>query len=277
NGKINKKLWSDLCSLVNSKNKYIFLSAEAKKFLEKYLEKNIENLLKETRSKNTADSVKNSLLNRAIVIDKQYNKAHSHKIYSFEKINKIGEDLLNQGDTSFSEISNSAQADDLVTIIYTSGTTADPKGVTLTNSNFMHNLRTAPPTVGIHKEDRFLSVLPSWHIYERTVEYCTLTVGASTAYSKPFKQILLPDLKAEKPTIMCSVPRIWESLHKGIVDNIKKGSAIQKFIFNWAVEIGQKYKEAEGILNDTLPLLCQRELEMFQLIHILHKPLFQPH
>jgi long-chain acyl-CoA synthetase len=259
NEKISKKFYTIIHSLVNNKNKHIFLSTEAKKFLEKYLEENIENLLKETHSKDTADSVKNSLLNRTVVLDKQYNETHSHQIYSFEKINKIGEDLLNQGDTSFTEIADSAQADDLVTIIYTSGTTADPKGVTLTNSNFMHNLRTAPPTVGIHKEDRFLSVLPSWHIYERTVEYCALTVGASTAYSKPFKQVLLPDLKAEKPTVMCSVPRIWESLHKGIMDNIKKGSTIQRFIFNWAVEIGRKYKEAEGITNDTLPLFDRNE------------------
>ena len=261
NGKINKKLWSDLCSLVkvNSKNKYIFLSAEAKKFLEKYLEENIENLLKETRSKNTADSVKNSLLNRAIVIDRQYNKAHSHKIYSFEKINKIGEDLLNQGDASFSEIAKSAQADDLVTIIYTSGTTADPKGVMLINSNFMHNVRVTPPTQKLNKEDRWLSILPSWHIYERIAEYCALSVGASTAYSKPFKQILLPDLKAEKPTIMCSVPRIWESIYKGIMDNVKKGSTLQKTIFNWAINIGEKYKKAEGIINNTIPLFDRTE------------------
>jgi len=259
NGEINKKLWSNLCSLINSKNKYIFLSAEAKKFLEKYLAENIENLLKETQSKDTANSVKNSLLNRTVVIDKQYNENHSHKIYSFEKINKIGEDLLNQGDASFSEIAKSAQADDLVTIIYTSGTTADPKGVMLTNSNFMHNVRVTPPTQKLNKEDRWLSILPSWHIYERIAEYCALSVGASTAYSKPFKQVLLPDLKAEKPTIICSVPRIWESVYKGIMDNVKKGSAIQRFIFNWAVETGQKYKKAEGILNNTIPLFDRAE------------------
>ncbi len=259
NGKISEKFYTTIHSLVNNKNKHIFLSAEAKKFLEKYLEENIENLLKETHSKETANSVKNSLLNRAVVIDKQYNENHSHKIYSFEKINKIGEDLLAQGDTSFSEIANSTQADDLVTIIYTSGTTADPKGVTLTNSNFMHNLRTAPPFVRINKEDRFLSVLPSWHIYERTVEYCALTIGASTAYSKPFKQVLLPDLLEERPTVMCSVPRIWTSLEKGIKEKVRNGSAIQKSIFNYAIRVGEKYKEAEGILNNTFPLFDRLE------------------
>jgi len=259
NKEISKKLKSEIGLLIKNKNKHIFLSAEVKKFLEKYLEKNIENLLKETRSKDTADSVKKSLMNRAVVIDGQYNKTHSHKIYSFEKINKIGEDLLAQGDVSFSEVAKSSQPDDLATIIYTSGTTSDPKGVMLTNSNFMHNALNAPIAITINKEDNFLSVLPSWHVYERSVEYCALCVGASTAYSKPFKQVLLPDLVNEKPSVMVSVPRIWESLYKGILDNIKKGSNLQQHIFNWAIKIGEKYKEAEGILNGTWPLFDRPE------------------
>jgi len=259
NKEINKKFKSEIELLIKNKNKHIFLSSEAKKFLEKYLEENIENLLKETRTKDTADSVKNSLINRAVIIDGQYNKTHSHKIYSFEKINKIGEDLLAQGDVSFSEVAKSSQPDDLATIIYTSGTTSDPKGVMLTNSNFMHNVINAPIAITINKDDNFLSVLPSWHVYERIVEYCALHVGASTAYSKPFKQVLLPDLKAEKPTVMCSVPRIWESVYKGIIDNVKKGSPLQKTIFNWAINLGEEYKEAEGILNGTWPLFDRPE------------------
>ncbi|MEA2086924.1 MAG: long-chain fatty acid--CoA ligase [Candidatus Caldatribacteriota bacterium] len=259
NEEINKKFKSEIELLIKSKNKHIFLSSKAKKFLEKYLEENMENLLKETRSKDTADSVKNSLINRAMVIDGQYNKTQSHKIYSFEKINKIGEDLLAQGDVSFSEIAKSGQPDDLATIIYTSGTTSDPKGVMLTNSNFMHNAINAPIAITINKDDNFLSVLPSWHVYERTVEYCALGVGASTAYSKPFKQVLLPDLVNEKPSVMVSVPRIWESVYKGIVDNVKKGSSLQKTIFNWAINLGEEYKEAEGILNGTWPLFDRAE------------------
>jgi len=256
---ISKKFKTEIELSIKNKNKHIFLSSEAEKFLEKYLERNIENLLKETRSKDTVDSVKNSLINRAVVIDGQYNKTHSHKIYSLEKINEIGEDLLAQGDVSFSEIAKSGQPDDLTTIIYTSGTTSDPKGVMLTNSNFMHNAINAPIAITINKDDNFLSVLPSWHVYERIVEYCALRVGASTAYSKPFKQVLLPDLVNEKPSVMVSVPRIWESLHKGILDNIKKGSNLQQHIFNWAIKIGEEYKEAEGTLNGSWPLFDRPE------------------
>src|SRR5665648_22380 len=256
---ISKKFKSEIELSIKNKNKHIFLSSEAKKILEKYLEENIENLLKETHSKDTANSIKNSLINRAVVIDGQYNKTHSHKIYSFEKINKIGEDLLARGDVSFSKIAKSGQPNDLATIIYTSGTTSDPKGVMLTNANFMHNAINAPIAITINKDDNFLSVLPSWHVYERTVEYCALIVGASTAYSKPFKQVLLPDLITEKPSVMVSVPRIWESLYIGILSNIKKGSSLQQHIFNWAINLGEKYKKAEGIINGTWPLFNRPE------------------
>ncbi|MCG2821204.1 MAG: AMP-binding protein, partial [Candidatus Atribacteria bacterium] len=254
NGEISKKFKTEIELLIKNKNKNIFLSAKAKIFLEKYLEKNIGSILKSFGSKDTAGSAKDELLKRVVTLEKEYNKKHSLSIFSFDKINRFGEELLAKGNTKFSEISKTALPEDLVTIIYTSGTTADPKGVMLTNSNFIHNIRVTPPTQRLNKEDRYLSILPSWHIFERTVEYIALSTGASTAYSKPFKQILLPDLKAEKPTILCSVPRIWESIYKGVIDKAKKGSTLQKTIFNWAIGVGEKYKKAEGILNNTLPL-----------------------
>jgi len=269
--KINEKFKSEIESLIKNGNKYIFLSKKAKLFLEDYLQKNSEILFKSNESKKNIGSLKTDLLKKAFIIEKNHNQKNSLSIFSFEEINKIGEKKLAKGNTDFSEISKTALPEDLVTIIYTSGTTADPKGVMLLNSNFAHNIRTAPPTVGIKKEDRFLSVLPSWHIYERTVEYCALAVGASTSYSKPFKQILLPDLKKEKPTIVCSVPRIWESVYKGIMDNVKKGSSIQKIVFNWAIRVGEKYKEAEGISKQILPLFDRAEFSAKEIAHAKRK------
>jgi len=257
--KISKKFLAAIHYLIRNQRKVFFLSEKAKTFLKKYLEDNINEIIKFTKSKNGADFIQNSLLKRTTVIEKNYNEIHSPAIFSFNEINRLGEKLLAKGDTKFSEISKTALPEDLVTIIYTSGTTADQKGVMLTNSNFMHNAINAPIAITINKDDNFLSVLPSWHVYERIVEYCALRVGASTAYSKPFKQVLLPDLKTEKPTVMCSVPRIWESLHKGILDNIKKGSNLQQLIFHWAIKTGEEYKEAEGILNGTWPLFDRPE------------------
>jgi len=257
--KISKKILAAIHYMVRNQRKVFFLSDKAKTFLKKYLEDNIDEIIKFTKSKDSADFIQNSLLKRTIVIEKNYNEIHSPAIFSFDEINRLGEKLLAKGDTRFSEISKTALPEDLVTIIYTSGTTADPKGVMLTNSNFMHNVRVTPPTQELNEKDRWLSVLPSWHIFERTAEYLSLSTGASTAYSKPFKQVLLPDLKDEKPTVICSVPRVWESVYKGIMDNVKKGSSLQKTIFNWAINLGRKYKNAEGILNNTIPLFDRSE------------------
>ena len=257
--KISKKFLAAIHYMIRNQRKVFFLSEKAKTFLKKYLEDNINEIIEFTKSKDDADFIQNSLLKRTVVIEKNYNEIHSPAIFSFNKINQIGEDLLAKGDTRFLEISKTALPEELVTIIYTSGTTADPKGVMLTNSNFMHQIRVTPPAQELNQEDGWLSVLPSWHILERTAEYLVLSTGALTAYSKPFKQVLLPDLITIKPTVIVSVPRIWESVYKGIIDNVKKGSNIQKAIFNWAISMGEKYKKAEGILNNTIPLFNRAE------------------
>ena len=258
-GKISKKFLAAIHYMIRNQRKVFFLSEKAKTFLKKYLEDNIDEIIKFTKSKDGADFIQNSLIKRTIVIEKNYNEIHSPKIFSFDEINRLGEKLLAKGDMKFSEISKTALPEDLVTIIYTSGTTADPKGVMLINSNFMHQIRVTPPAQELNQEDRWLSVLPSWHILERTAEYLVLSVGALTAYSKPYKQVLLPDLITIKPTVIVSVPRIWESVYKGIIDNVKKGSNIQKAIFNWAISMGEEYKKAEGILNDAIPLFDRAE------------------
>jgi long-subunit acyl-CoA synthetase (AMP-forming) len=263
--KISKKFLAAIHYMIRNQRKVFFLSEKAKTFLKKYLEDNIDEIIKFTKSKKGADFIQNSLLKRTIIIEKYYNEIHSPTIFSFDEINRLGEELLAKGDTRFSEISKTALSEELVTIIYTSGTTSDPKGVMLTNSNFMHQIRVTPPTQGFNKEDRWLSILPSWHIYERTAEYLVLSTGALTAYSKPYKQVLLPDLINIKPTVIASVPRIWESVYKGIMDNVKKGSSLQKIIFNWAINLGEKYKRAEGILSNTIPLFDRAEYTLEEL------------
>ena len=173
--KISEKFYNELYLLIKNKNKYLFLSKEAKNYLDKYLKKDIDKLLIEIHSTETTNSIKNELLKRTVVIDKNYNEIHPYKVYSFQKIFQIGEGLLVKGDVKFNEISKNVQPDDLATIIYTSGTTADPKGVMLTNFNFTHNAINATIAITINKDDNFLSVLPSWHVYERIVNIALFT------------------------------------------------------------------------------------------------------
>lgn len=259
NQQISAELEKAILNFIKHKNMVLLLSHRAKNFLEKYLVDNKKQLLEKSNSKQSADLIKQDVSLRSIVINKEHNQNQPFHVYSFQKTSEIGQQLLDKGDSRFEELSKTARKDDLATIIYTSGTTSDPKGVMLTHANFMHNIRVAPPVQEINLNDRFLSVLPTWHIFERTAEYLALAAGASIAYSKPFKQILIPDLAEEKPTILVSVPRIWESVYQGIMSKAEKGSTIQKKIFDWAFEIGKKYKKAERIINQTIPLFDKTE------------------
>jgi long-chain acyl-CoA synthetase len=120
--------------------------------------------------------------------------------------------------------------EDLAVILYTSGTTGRPKGVMLEQRNIAHNIRVLPPIVGIEPGDLWVSVLPSWHTFEQTVELVGLSMGCQIVYSD--KRRLRDDLKEHRPHYFASVPRIWETIYKGAVDAIRKRGKLASFLFN---------------------------------------------
>lgn len=122
--------------------------------------------------------------------------------------------------------------DDLVVILYTSGTTGRPKGVMLEQRNIAHNIRVLPPIVGIEPGDLWVSVLPSWHTFEQTVELVGVSMGCQIVYSD--KRRLRDDLREHRPHFFASVPRIWETIHKGAVDAIRKRGRLASFLFDAA-------------------------------------------
>ncbi|MGB3970175.1 MAG: AMP-binding protein, partial [Planctomycetota bacterium] len=112
------------------------------------------------------------------------------------------------------------QADDLLTIVYTSGTTAEPKGVMLTHANVLSNVRTVTEVLAITERDSFLSVLPAWHMYERIMDYLALAAGAQLVYTD--RRRIKEDLAGVQPTVFAAVPRIWEMLHDGLCAHAAK-------------------------------------------------------
>ncbi len=128
---------------------------------------------------------------------------------------------------TFLERGGQLRPSDLLTIIYTSGTTGLPKGVMLTHSNIMHNVHVVPEIIQLTEEDHWLSILPSWHIFERTAEYVAFARGTTLVYSsvKRFAR----DLEEYRPTLVATVPRVWESLYSKVHLAVKKkGKAAQK-------------------------------------------------
>jgi len=131
------------------------------------------------------------------------------------------------------------EGDDICTIIFTSGTTGEPKGVMLTHNNFLHQVLNIHSVANIEVGDIWLSVLPVWHSFERVIQYVSLGAATTIAYSKPVGKIMLMDLQKLNPQWMASVPRIWAAIEAGVSRNIKaKGPvswALYRFFLSLAI------------------------------------------
>jgi len=130
--------------------------------------------------------------------------------------------------------------DDLTTIVYTSGTTGRPKGVMLSHRNILSNAKFSADCVDFYDNDVFLSFLPLSHMLERTAGYyLPMLVGAKVAYARSIQQ-LASDLTTCQPTILISVPRIYEQVYNKIQIQLEKANDVKKLLFNLAVSIGWK-------------------------------------
>ncbi len=156
--------------------------------------------------------------------------------------------------SQFSEWLNRAKPSDLATIIYTSGTTGEPKGVVLTHANFVANIKGALDHIPITDEDSLLSFLPISHSFERMAGYYTaLCTGATVSYAESIETVA-QNLLEVRPTIVTTVPRLFERIHMLILKNVDSGSAAKKRIFYWALSVGRKYVAARK-RGDVGPLL----------------------
>jgi len=135
-------------------------------------------------------------------------------------------------------LSNDGEADGLATIVYTSGTMGRPKGVMLSHRNILSNADSGLEYVPIYREDVLLSFLPLSHTFERTVGYYTpMMTGASVAFARSIPQ-LAEDLITIRPTVLISVPRIYERVYNKIMDGLAGKPAFATRLFNLAVDTG---------------------------------------
>ena len=131
-----------------------------------------------------------------------------------------GETWLSQHAGDLDKTAAAVQPDNVLTIVYTSGTTAEPKGVMLTHQNVLSNVIGAKTIMGITNQEVALSVLPAWHMYERILDYLVFASGAQLVYTD--RRLLKTDLEEVRPTVFAAVPRIWEMIHDGIVNQSRK-------------------------------------------------------
>ena len=176
------------------------------------------------------------------------------KVVSFDRIASppegvlLWEDLLAQGrermratsDAEFRAAARRAKPDDVATILYTSGTTGDPKGVVLTHNNLFSNVEACGRVLSIRPSDCTLSFLPLSHVFERMVDYLLTSRGCTISYAHS-KETLVADFAAVRPTVQCAVPRVYEKIYFGALGS----PGIKGKLVKWARDVGGSWTDAK--------------------------------
>nr|AUG32791.1 putative long-chain-fatty-acid--CoA ligase [Paulinella longichromatophora] len=136
----------------------------------------------------------------------------------------------------------------LATIIYTSGTTSKPKGVSLTHANLIHQIYYLGVIVKPNSYDQILNVLPIWHAYERSIEYFLLSRGCCQNYTS-IRQ-LRKDLQNIQPSYLPSVPRLWQALMEGFEDTIKKQPRSRRYLLHVCLKLSRYHRNRDRIATN---------------------------
>lgn len=137
------------------------------------------------------------------------------------------------------------RSEDCATIVFTSGTTGDPKGVMLSHGNLLANAADGLASQPIGEGDLFLSFLPLSHLFERTIgHFMMLLAGIPVAYSESIRTVAA-DARLVRPTIMLAVPRFLEKFHEKIREGLRVSPPWRRALFRWALGLGRRSLEAE--------------------------------
>ena len=128
---------------------------------------------------------------------------------------------------------------DLLTLIYTSGTTGEPKGAMLSHGNLVSNVLQSLEAVQMGEGHRCLSFLPLTHIFERMAgQFLMFQIGAAIYYAENVTTVAA-DMGVVKPTVLASVPRIYEKIYSKIYDGVASASLVKRLIFHWSMDSGR--------------------------------------
>lgn len=190
-----------------------------------------------------ADSLKT-----IVTFDESLNLTDSRCINWTEFLEKGNDDSLSK---KLSDIYEEAETKDLATILYTSGTTGEPKGVMIDHANFMYAFSIHDERLDVTEKDVSMCFLPLSHVFERTWSFYVLYRGAVNAFLENPRDVI-EELPVVKPTLLCTVPRFFEKTHEGIMAEYEKWSSTKKKIFDWSINTGMQCSEYRS-KNENLP------------------------
>lgn len=181
-------------------------------------------------------------MKQIIAFDQPRNESHAahKKVRMWETVIEEGRQVFQKYRDKIEAIRQEIKPDDISTFIYTSGTTGHPKGVMLTNQNLVSNVTAAHKVIDIDYTDRTLSFLPLCHAFERVAGYYAIMAAGAEIYYAESVDTVSKNLTEARPSVVISVPRLFEKMYNIVLKNVQEGSPIKKKIFNWSMSVGKK-------------------------------------
>jgi long-chain acyl-CoA synthetase len=176
-------------------------------------------------------------------------------------------DLVEKGEAEYKKdpllvekLSEQIDENDVMTIVYTSGTTGNPKGVMLTHKNFLQNVYANTPRleIDVEKGEKTVVMLPTWHVYERAFEFCGIAAALTFVYSSASR--FAADLESVKPENLISVPRVWESVYQKIIKALSRMSFFKRNLILVLIKINQMFLSSSLYLKGCYLSLKRRNL-----------------
>ncbi len=219
--------------------------------------KAIRNLLNHSEAKILVVS-NSELLNKVLIFQKEIETLE--KIIFLEELDSESKNISKKDIIEWEDLLKESEKrelqkvesdpEEICTIIYTSGTMGEPKGVMLSHNNFISDAEAVTEVISISEKDTFLSFLPLSHVLERLAGYYTaIMYGSTIAYAESIKT-LAENLKEIKPTILISVPRVFEKFYDKVWDKIEDSSKMKREMFLWALK--QNGKSIKNKIADQL-------------------------
>jgi len=179
----------------------------------------------------------------------------------------MGQEAARRGDVPIERFRGRVEPEDLASIVYTSGTTGDPKGVMLSHRNLVSNFLACAEIFKVDPRDRALSFLPLAHVFQRTVDHLCFYRGVAIHYV-PAVERVQSALTAVRPTLLVAVPRFYERAYLRVVSRLAKENALRQLLFRWAIGTGKRYATARQSFIGPLLALRRQLAERLVFRHI---------
>ena len=202
-------------------------------------------------------------LSKIIIIDNDFDKGKYSadlsgiNVLGYQDVMENGKAIIaKDGRQSIEAEIEKGTGDEVATVIFTSGTTGEPKGVMLTHKNILNQPLNVATVISCAPGDIWFTVLPVWHSFERMVQYISLSSGGGLAYSKPIGPIMLADFQKIRPHWMTAVPRLWEALRAGVYRKATANGKVK--ILNFFVSVSSTHEKLKNMLLGRTPQFKKR-------------------